>query len=178
MNTKESLRSRYRREREERYVEHNFEILLATPEIEKAQVIASYYSYGFEPDTHSLNKHLIEAGKTLLLPRTTTGNIEWVRWDGQEESLALHKKFKEPTGVAESNLALIDVVLVPALRVDREGVRLGQGGGFYDRALPGMNAWKIALIHPDELSGDSLPEDAWDVRVNAVATPDLILRIN
>ena len=178
MNTKESLRSRYRHERQERYVEHNFEILLETPEIQRAHVIASYHSYGFEPDTNLINQKLIEAGKTLLLPRTTTGNIEWVRWDGQVESLTLHKKFKEPMGEAESNLSLIDVVLVPALRVDREGVRLGQGGGFYDRALPEINAWKIALIHPDELSGDSLPEDPWDVRVNAVATPDLILRIN
>ena len=66
---KANLRRRLRAQREERYVEHNLLHLLDIPEVSKAKVIASYYSYGTEPSTHALNEAIIAAGKTLLLPR-------------------------------------------------------------------------------------------------------------
>jgi 5-formyltetrahydrofolate cyclo-ligase len=70
------------------------------------------------------------------------------------------------------------VVVVPALRIDRSGYRLGQGGGFYDRALVEMKVWSIGLIHPDEISSEDLPREEFDVPLNAAATPDLLLRFN
>jgi 5-formyltetrahydrofolate cyclo-ligase len=61
---------------------------------------------------------------------------------------------------------------VPALAVSRSGVRLGRGGGSYDRALarvpPGMPI--IAMIYDDELV-DELPHDDWDVPVTGAVTP-------
>lgn len=176
MTSKDDLRTRYRRERAERYLPHTFEILLEIPEIIGAKVIASYYSYGFEPDTAYLNQALIAAGKTLLLPRTIGTVIEWAQWDGKEETLKAKKKFKEPTTTAIADVSAIDVVIAPALRIDREGYRLGQGGGFYDRALPLLNAFSIGLIHPDEIEGQLLPRDEWDIPLHAAATPDLFMR--
>ena len=67
------------------------------------------------------------------------------------------------------------------LAIDPEGYRLGQGGGFYDRALVKdqvQSAWTIGLIHPDEISSEDLPRDEWDVALNAAATPDLVLRFS
>jgi 5-formyltetrahydrofolate cyclo-ligase len=69
-------------------------------------------------------------------------------------------------------------VLVPALAVDRSGVRLGRGGGSYDRALAShrSHAPVIALLHPGELVED-LPAEPHDVRVDAVALPGRIVRL-
>jgi 5-formyltetrahydrofolate cyclo-ligase len=175
---KSSLRTRYRRERNERYIEHSFEYLATSPEFLNSKVIASYMSYGDEPDTRQLNLELIKAGKTLLLPRINGDNLEWVQWNGDESQLQQKKKISEPSGPAFTNLAAIEVIIVPALRIDRSGYRLGQGGGFYDRALPHLAAWSIGLIHPDEISGEDLPREPWDIPLHAAATPDLVLRFN
>lgn len=175
-NEKAELRTRYRRERTERYLEHSFEYLADAPEFLSAQVIASYISYEDEPDTSGLNFKLIAEKKTLVLPRMTKDGLEWITWDGSSESLSTKKKIKEPIGNPIPDLSVIDLVIVPALRIDRSGFRLGQGGGYYDRALPHLRAWSIGLIHPDEISSEDLPREAWDVPLNAAATPDLVIR--
>ena len=69
-------------------------------------------------------------------------------------------------------IAGCDLVLVPALLVDRSGTRLGKGGGCYDRALSRTTGLTVALLHDHELV-DVLPAEPHDVRVDAVATPSL-----
>jgi 5-formyltetrahydrofolate cyclo-ligase len=100
----------------------------------------------------------------------------WVQWNGDESQLNNKTKIAEPIGEPFTNLAAIDVVLVPALRMDSDGYRLGQGGGFYDRFLPKVSAWKIGLLHDGELSSQKLPREAHDIPLDAAATPDLIVR--
>jgi 5-formyltetrahydrofolate cyclo-ligase len=82
----------------------------------------------------------------------------------------------EPIGEADKRTDLIDVVITPALQIDAQGFRLGQGGGYYDRALPNLHAWSIGLIHADEISSEDLPREEWDIPLNAAATPDLVIR--
>jgi 5-formyltetrahydrofolate cyclo-ligase len=57
-------------------------------------------------------------------------------------------------------------LLVPALAIDRHGVRLGSGGGWYDR-LRGDSAWRavpsLAVLPAACVSGELLPRDPWDV---------------
>ena len=173
---KVALRTRYRRERKERYLDHSFEHLATSQEFEAAKVIASYFSYGDEPATSELNSAIIKSGKVLLLPRINEDELEWVQWDGNENSLKVHKKISEPVGVSFQDLDSIDLIVVPALRIDRSGYRLGQGGGYYDRALPQLRAWSIGLIHADEISSEDLPREEWDIPLNAAATPDLVIR--
>jgi 5-formyltetrahydrofolate cyclo-ligase len=55
---------------------------------------------------------------------------------------------------------------------------LGQGGGFYDRALVHLNAWKIGLVYAGELSSEELPHEAHDVPLDAAATPSIVVRFN
>ena len=173
---KSSLRTRYRQERNARYIEHTFEFLVSSPEFSRATTIASYMSYGDEPDTSALNRKIIALGKTLLLPRIDGRALQWVKWKGEDSSLAKKKKIEEPLGDAISDLSTIDLIVVPALRIDRKGYRLGQGGGYYDRALAQISAFSIGLIHPDEISSEDLPREDWDIPLSAAATPDLVLR--
>lgn len=63
-------------------------------------------------------------------------------------------------------------MLVPALAVDRSGVRLGRGGGFYDRSLPlcTPRARLVAVVRDDEVL-DALPAEPHDVRMTHALTP-------
>jgi 5-formyltetrahydrofolate cyclo-ligase len=102
--------------------------------------------------------------------------MTWVQWNGDESQLNHKTKISEPIGKPFTDLAAIDVVLVPALRMDSDGYRLGQGGGFYDRFLPKVKAWKIGLLHDGELSSQKLPREPHDIPLDAAATPDLVVR--
>jgi 5-formyltetrahydrofolate cyclo-ligase len=70
----------------------------------------------------------------------------------------------------------IDVVIMPALHIDRNGNRLGQGGGSYDRALARTKAWRVALVYPGELSSEEVPHEPHDQKVNAAATAEILVR--
>lgn len=164
---KEKLRRRLRAQREERYVEHTLLHLLEIPEISSAKVVASYYSFGTEPHTLEFNLAVIASGRTLVLPRINGELIEWVEWNGSAETLRENGKFHEPIGPVFAQLDSIDVVLVPALAIDPDGYRLGQGGGFYDRALPQLRAWKHGVVYPYERMEHDLPREPWDIPVDS-----------
>jgi 5-formyltetrahydrofolate cyclo-ligase len=74
-------------------------------------------------------------------------------------------------------LASAGLVLVPALAVDRRGVRLGRGGGWYDRSLPlARPTVPLVAVVRDEEVVDALPMGPHDVLMTAVITPNLGLR--
>ena len=176
---KADLRNRYRFERRERYQDHSFAYLATSLEFANASHIASYISYGDEPSTADLNATLLKNGKYLYLPRIIGNDLEWVQWKGDNSQLKpskLSKNILEPSEPAISDQSLIELIIVPALRIDRSGNRLGQGGGFYDHSLSRLNGWSIGLIHPDEISSEDLPRESFDIPLNAAATPDLLLR--
>ena len=181
-NEKSDLRKRYRRERSEYAVNTPYSYLIDSQEISSARVIASYISYGDEPNTAELNQAILAAGKKLLLPRMIEVHgepgLEWVAWNGDSQNLKARGRILEPIGPAVIDHNQIEVVIVPALRVDGDGYRLGQGGGFYDRALAHLAAWSIALIFPEEISGQPLPREDHDIPVNAYATYDMVVRLS
>jgi 5-formyltetrahydrofolate cyclo-ligase len=172
------LRDRARRERSQKFMPSNFNVILRATEIESASTIASYISYEFEPSTVEIHEAFLRSGKTLILPRINGDQLDWVKWDGDPANLVSKKKISEPIGEALSDLSQIQVVIVPALRIDQSGFRLGQGGGYYDRALVHLQAWKIGLVYAGELSSEVLPHEPHDVPLDAAATPSIVVRFN
>jgi len=177
-NQKAILRDRARRERSQKFISSNFNVILKAPEIESATTIASYISYKYEPSTVEINDAFLRSGKVLILPRINGNQLEWVRWDGDPAKLLTKKKISEPVGPAVADLTQIQAVIVPALRIDQSGFRLGQGGGYYDRALAHMKAWKIGLVYAGELSSEVLPHEPHDVPLDGAATPSIVVRFN
>jgi 5-formyltetrahydrofolate cyclo-ligase len=175
---KASLRERARRERSQKYISSNFNVILKAPEIVSATTIASYISYEFEPSTVEINEAFLRDGKVLVLPRINGDQLEWVRWDGDPAQLVAKKKILEPVGDPLTDLSQIQAIVVPALKIDQSGFRLGQGGGYYDRALKNLNAWKIGLVYAGELSSEVLPHESHDVPLDAAATPSIVVRFN
>ena len=172
---KSELRKLYRRQRADRFNTESWLHILSASELKNATNIASYISYEFEPETSDINQRLIKDGKKVFLPRLLENNdIQWVSWDGSTENLTKVEKIYEPIGDAVE--VELDVIILPALHVDRMGNRLGQGGGSYDRALSRSKAFKIALLHYGELTSEILPVQPHDEKVDATATPEIIVR--
>jgi 5-formyltetrahydrofolate cyclo-ligase len=132
--------------------------------------VAAYLSVGTEPGTQALLQAL--ADREVLLPVVLPdGDLDWARADeGVEQG---PRGLLEPRGgrLGRDALADCDLVVVPALAVDRVGNRLGRGGGSYDRALPRARGWVVALLHVGE-SVPSLPAQPHDQPVHAAVVPD------
>jgi 5-formyltetrahydrofolate cyclo-ligase len=136
-------------------------VLAAAP---SARRVAAYSSFGTEPPTGALLDALHARGAEVLLPLLLPdGDLDWCP--------------RTPTGPGPARgvdaVRDCDLVVVPALAVDRHGTRLGRGGGSYDRALARVPAdvLVVALLHDGEVL-DHLPCDHHDVPVGAFATPD------
>jgi 5-formyltetrahydrofolate cyclo-ligase len=181
VEAKKTLRDNARRDRALSPISSDWLHILSASEMNNAGTVATYISYGDEPNTQVLNKKLLELGKRLLVPKTQPDlSIKWVEWSGQEEVLKKNSFFKkmkvlEPEGPA-IDPSEIDVAIIPALLIDIKGMRLGQGGGSYDRALATLNAWKVALIYSHELMAHDLPHESHDKGVDAAATPSTLIR--
>ena len=175
---KSALRDRARRERQQKFIPCNFNVILKAPEIAAASTIASYISYDYEPSTVEINEAFLREGKTLVLPRINGDQLEWVKWDGNPNNLATKKKISEPIGAPIEDLSTIAAIVVPALRIDQAGYRLGQGGGYYDRALPHLSAWRIGLVYAGELNSEALPHEPHDIPLDAAASPSIVVRFN
>jgi 5-formyltetrahydrofolate cyclo-ligase len=173
---KKVLRERFRRERRDRYMASTFVYLLSAPELNAAKCVTSYISVGDEPSTHELNTELIAHGVTVLFPRVAGKTLQWIEWNGDPKNLKETHHLLEPIGKERTDVSDIDVMIIPALHIDQDGYRLGQGGGYYDRVLPNMPGWKVGLVYPEEITGDLLPREDHDVRLTAAATSDLIVR--
>ncbi|MSW14427.1 MAG: 5-formyltetrahydrofolate cyclo-ligase [Actinobacteria bacterium] len=175
--SKSELRNHYRRERELTYIPGSWLHILASAEFNGVARIASYLSYGTEPDTAELNRTILAKGIDLVIPAMQSDkSLLWYSWNGEISSLKKKGKIYEPSDGTPIDPASIDVVIVPTLHANRSGFRLGQGGGSYDRALTQIHGWKIGLIYSGELTAEELPIESHDQKLDAVATPEMIVR--
>jgi 5-formyltetrahydrofolate cyclo-ligase len=156
-------------------------IAAAVPELAAASVVCCYYSFGTEPPTGPLLAWLTDRGARVLLPVLRPDlDLEWAEYRGEEQVRPTAAGPFEPTGplLGMSAIEAADVVVAPGLAVDRAGVRLGRGGGSYDRALARArpDAFVAVLLYDGELV-TALPNEPHDRRVSAVVTPTGLVRI-
>lgn len=144
-----------------------------------ARTVCAYLPVGSEPGSPALLDRLRTLCDQVLLPVARTGpdgRHLALLWGRYEPGTLIPARWglQEPPEpwLPAGTIAEADVVLVPALAVDRAGVRLGRGGGFYDRSLalchPGTRL--IAVVRDDEVV-DELPREPHDVRMTHVLTP-------
>lgn len=149
--------------------------ILALPETQMAGTVAAYYSLASEPDTHALVFALWKRGSYVLLPVLRPDlDLDWASYEGPDSLRPGPRGLTEPTEPPRGADAVsrADLVIVPALAVDRRGVRLGRGGGSYDRALArvGREVPTVSLLYDNELL-DEVPAGPHDQRVRLVAQP-------
>jgi 5-formyltetrahydrofolate cyclo-ligase len=142
--------------------------------------VCAYVPVGAEPGSmEMLNVLLRRAGRVLLpVARTTADDTPLpLRWGEYRRGALTRGRWgllepPEPW-LPESALAEAELVFVPALAVDRRGVRLGRGAGFYDRSLSDRDpqARLIATVRDAEFV-DELPSEPHDVRMTHALTPE------
>jgi 5-formyltetrahydrofolate cyclo-ligase len=149
--------------------------VLGLPETGMAGTIAAYLSVGTEPETTGLVFALWKRGSYVLLPVVLDDfDLDWASYEGPDSLAPGPFGLLEPTEPRRGPDAIrsADLVIVPALAADRDGNRLGRGGGCYDRALArvGPSVPTVALLYDDELL-DEVPVGPHDQRIRAVARP-------
>ncbi|HEY7016782.1 MAG TPA: 5-formyltetrahydrofolate cyclo-ligase [Streptosporangiaceae bacterium] len=149
--------------------------ILSLPEAQMAGTVAAYISIGTEPETRGLVYAFWKRGTYVLLPLLRDDyDLDWASYEGPDSLAAGPRGLLQPTepGRGVAAITSADLVIVPALAVDRGGLRLGRGGGSYDRALARVGAAvpTVALIYDHELL-DEVPAAPHDQRVSMVGRP-------
>jgi 5-formyltetrahydrofolate cyclo-ligase len=148
-----------------------------------ALTVCAYVPMAGEPGGPGLPDRLAATpGVTrVLLPVLRPDrDLDWAAYAGPESLLPAAFGLREPAGPRHgvTGITTADLVLVPAVAVDRSGTRLGRGGGSYDRALARIHGDTpvIALLYDGELL-DEIPTEAHDQRVDGVLMPSGLRRI-
>ncbi|CAL9551989.1 5-formyltetrahydrofolate cyclo-ligase [Streptomyces sp. enrichment culture] len=160
---------------------------LGLPEVAGARAVAAYVSVGAEPGTLALLDALRTRGVRVLLPALLPDNdLDWGEYTG-EDSLARVRhggrmELFEPAGkrLGPDAVTRADVVLLPGVAVDGRGLRLGRGGGSYDRVLArlaaaGARPALLVLLYDGEVVA-RVPAEPHDRPVDAVVTPSGVRR--
>ncbi|MEU7009135.1 5-formyltetrahydrofolate cyclo-ligase [Streptomyces sp. NPDC046332] len=152
-------------------------------ELAEASTVAAYVSVGREPGTRALLDALRANGARVLLPVLLPDNdLDWAAYEGAERLAKAGRGLLEPTGprLGPEAVCTADVVLLPGLAVDGRGMRLGRGGGSYDRVLArlaraGADPALVVLLYANEVVA-RVPEEPHDHPVHAVVTPEGVRR--
>ncbi len=128
--------------------------------------VLAYHALPGEPDVSALQSDF-----RLLTTRAHFGPPRFLSLHPWESATEQSKQgiWQPPLGTPAAALSEVEAVLLPALAFDRRGVRLGYGGGFYDRLLAGWPGLTIGVL-PAELLVAALPAEAHDVRARFIAT--------
>lgn len=147
-----------------------------------AASISCFLSTTTEPGTRGFVKAAVRRGIRVLLPVTRAdGLLDWaVANDDDEISEGLYG-LPEPTGEVLGPIAVndVDLMIIPAAAVDRAGMRMGWGRGYFDKTIGSMEKCPpvYAVIYDSEVL-DSLPSEVHDQPVNGVVTPTQTLLLS
>lgn len=153
------------------------------PQLATAATLAAYVSMGAEPGTRGLIDDLRRSGTRVLLPVLLEDNdLDWAEYRGPAALERTRRGLLEPTGERLGPQAVTEAqtVLLPGLAVDSRGVRLGRGGGSYDRVLArllaaGSRPTLVVLLYAHEVV-ESVPREPHDHLVDAAITPNGVFR--
>ena len=173
---KRALRSEYRARRASRDAEELAawgDLLAAHASSLPGRTLTAFVGIEGEVPTLPLIDALVADGRRVLLPITLADlTLDWAEYVGPDSLARSDYGLLEPTGprLGFEGITQADVILAPALAIDRTGNRLGQGGGCYDKSLPIATGEVIAVVADDEVV-DELPVEPHDQPVDAVLTP-------
>ncbi|WP_190191790.1 5-formyltetrahydrofolate cyclo-ligase [Streptomyces minutiscleroticus] len=160
---------------------------LGLPELAGAGTVAAYVSMGAEPGTRALLDALRARGTRVLLPLLLPDNdLDWGVYTGPDSLVPVRYEGRmtllEPAGdrLGPDAVLAADAVLLPGLAVDARGMRLGRGGGSYDRVLArleraGADPALVVLLYDTEVV-DLVPAEPHDRPVRAAVTPSGTVR--
>lgn len=180
---KARLRSQYRAQRQaiDQALRHEYDQaiirhLLSDPRCTAATRVGAYHAFDGEPQLMPLLQQLAAASMEIALPvvdHDQPTGLQFRRWRPQQALARSRMGIAEPVHGEPVQLVNLDLLLVPLVAWDRDGRRLGMGGGYYDRLLatmpPGAGPLRVGVAYSRQQSAQ-LPEEPWDMRLHAVVT--------
>ncbi|HAI63538.1 MAG TPA: 5-formyltetrahydrofolate cyclo-ligase [Acidimicrobiaceae bacterium] len=144
--------------------------------LERAQVVGGYRAIRGEVDLDAALTRLHDGGAMVTVPRVSGDRLDFLPWSPTSETVAGSFGIDEPINGEPVQFSQHDVVLVPLVAFDGTGQRLGQGGGFYDRAIAAAGAGRPLLIGVAHAFQQvrSVPVEAWDMPLDAVVTEERV----
>lgn len=155
--------------------------LIQLPQVQAAHTLLVYLDFRGEVTTAGLIEWGLAQGKTVCAPVSVVEERRLipVRLDALEDVTVGAYGIREPILTEEKQvpLAEIDVVIIPGVGFDRQGGRLGYGGGYYDRFLPRLrpDALKVAVAYEQQVL-PSLPLEAHDMPLDMLVTEAGVFR--
>lgn len=152
--------------------------LVSLPELADVSTVMAFWSFGSEVDTDPLITALHERSLRLVLPRIVEGDLEVRAYvPGDPVSPTRFGAF-EPVDGDVLDPAELDAVLTPGVAFDRNGGRIGYGGGFYDRFFRRTRPMtiRIGIGFDLQLVDDELPSGHLDLRMDLVVTDGRTVR--
>ncbi|MFA6540844.1 MAG: 5-formyltetrahydrofolate cyclo-ligase [Bacteroidota bacterium] len=155
-----------------------FSNLLLVPEFFRADCVHIYVSSkNNEVDTHQLIRWLLKEKKRVVVPivNSETKMME------HSEIFSLSELHQTSLGIFEPTIrrivkpSALQVIIVPALAVDRKGNRIGFGGGFYDRFLATTETPSIVPAYNFQVVQD-IPAESFDRKVSYIVTEDGVIK--
>lgn len=140
-----------------------------------ARSVSCFLSTPTEPGTHAFIAGAVARGIRVLLPITRSdGLLDWTVADPDGDIAEGLFGVPEPVGELLSPLAVndVDLLIIPAAAVDRTGMRLGWGRGYFDKTIGSMERCPpvYAVVFDGEIL-DDVPRDVHDQPVTGVVTP-------
>lgn len=139
-----------------------------------AKTIGAYFSIGSEVRTQDILQEILNAGKELALPKVVKDDLVFKKISNFSELEPGNFSVMEPKDKCEI-VKNLDVILVPAIALSKDGFRLGYGFGYYDKYLHGKKSTAIALSYAKQVIR-SFPVDDHDVKMNFIVTEDKVFK--
>ncbi|MBO6302596.1 MAG: 5-formyltetrahydrofolate cyclo-ligase [Ruminiclostridium sp.] len=136
--------------------------------VRNADKFLVYASSSVEVDTRRFIDGMLSRGKTVAVPKCVGKDMRFLKTDSLEALVKSSYGVDEPADGEEIVSDSSTVCIVPGLRFDRNGYRLGWGGGFYDRFLSGFTGISVGICY-HECCG-AVPTDEFDIPVSIVIT--------
>lgn len=154
------------------YAESLYKKVISLDAFKNADALLSFFPLENETDVHRINREALRLGKILAFPKcvknTREMNFYSVRsLDELEKGSFSIFEPKESCPLFIPSDKPKAVCLVPALAYDREGFRIGYGGGYYDRYLSKYDVYTVGVIYSPFIT-ESLPRDELDIAVDSV----------
>ncbi len=144
---------------------------LVLPHLAGARIVGAYHPLKDEIDPAPVLGGLC-GGQRVALPWFAERDSQFVWREGPASEPSPWGVLQPPAG---AEALAPDIVLVPVVLADRRGTRIGHGKGHYDRALAHLReanpVFAIGLAWESQVSEEPIPADAWDVKLDALATP-------